>query len=167
MRAPTALAIVCLAAACSSEGQGRPADAADSATEELPVRRLEGTPEGNLTDWVADMKAGLDTVVTVAARDRAGAQRAVLDAYVNRQEWLERYYGRYGSLQEDTTSALGDAVMDAEARFHDLLTLVSAETVDTAQLTGAVAAVNAELDRVLEEAGRTEVPPVPAREGTE
>jgi hypothetical protein len=55
--------------------------------------------------------------------------------------------------------------MDAEARFHDLLTLVSAETVDSAQVAQAVTAVRVELDRVLAEAARTELRPVPPREG--
>jgi hypothetical protein len=162
MRATILLACCLAAAGCNSQTQVDQAAAASTA--EMPATRLEGTPQGGLNDWVADMKAGLDSVVAVAVRDRSGAQRAVLDVYVNRQEWLERYYGRYGSLQPDTTSTLGDAVMDAEARFHDLLTLVSAQSVDSADVASAVAAVHMELDRVLTEAGRTELRPVPSRE---
>ena len=163
MRSLFSLGLCLAAASCNTQSQVDQA-AADS-TVELPASRLEGTPEGGLAEWVADMKSGLDTVVTTAVRDRSVAQRAVLDVYVNRQEWLERYYGRYGSLQPDTTSTLGSAVMEAEARFHDLLTLVSAESVDSAQVAQAVTAVHVELDRVLAEAARTEVPPVPRRAG--
>jgi hypothetical protein len=163
MRALFSIGLCLAAASCDAQSQASQA-AAESAVE-LPVTRLEGTPDGGLTEWVADMKAGLDTVVTTAVGDHSVAQRAVLDVYVNRQEWLERYYGRYGALQADTMSTLGNAVMDAEARFHDLLTLVSAETVDSAQVAQAVTAVRVELDRVLAEAARTELRPVPPREG--
>jgi hypothetical protein len=163
MRALFALGLCLAAVSCNSQSQVDEAAAASAG--ELPATRLEGTPDGGLSEWVADMKAGLDTVVTTAVRDRSIAQRTVLDVYVNRQEWLERYYGRYGALQPDTTSTLGNAVMDAEARFHDLLTLVSAESVDSAQVAEAVTAVHVELDRVLAEAARTEVRPVPPREG--
>ncbi len=159
-----ALLAAAFAAACSGDSRPQTTPATPPAAER-PVARIDGTPEGGLVEWVADMQAGLDTVVVVAQRDRDAAQRVVLDVYVNRQEWLERYYGKYGALQADTASALGTAVMDAEARFHTLLTLVASEGADSAAIATAVSSVRAELGRVLDEAGRTAVRPVPGSEG--
>jgi hypothetical protein len=89
-----------------------------------------------------------------------------VDFYVNRQEWLEKYYGRYGMLISDTASALGAAVMDAEARYHTLIILLSDDSPAPASVDSLITRLNEQYQRVLEEASRTRVLPVP-RDTTE
>ena len=52
------------------------------------------------------------------AEDPAAAQRIVLDVYVNRQEFVEIYYGETGRVSAG--GPLGAAVMSAEKMFHDV-----------------------------------------------
>jgi len=118
-------------------------------------------PAGGLEDWIADVRRGLERLPAAAAADPAGAQHAALDLYVGRQEYIELFYGPRGRLTAGET--LGPAVERAEERFHELLLLLGgSEPPDSAQVRKAVAAVEAEYDRVLEEAVRAGVPLMPA-----
>jgi hypothetical protein len=72
---------------------------------------------------------------------------------VGRQEYIEIYYGTTGRAVKD--AALAEAVMTAEARFHDLLRTVNTPdgSVDAGALGSAAAALSGQYDRVLARAG--------------
>lgn len=93
---------------------------------------IEGTPPGGLEDWLGDIEAGLSEAESGPGADPARLQRRLLDLYVGRQEYLEMYWGPSGRLQGAGGEALGDAIVQLEAAFHELLQAVVAEPVDAA-----------------------------------
>lgn len=112
---------------------------------------IPGTPEGDLEQWVGDLLAGLDSVNSAVASDRAGAQRRVLDLYVGRQEYMEMYYGAGGRMAP--TEGLAKVVTTAETRFHELMTLTGATPpAPEAAVRGALTALRQQLEVVLMEA---------------
>ncbi|HSJ14703.1 MAG TPA: hypothetical protein VK939_09810 [Longimicrobiales bacterium] len=110
---------------------------------------LAGTPEGGLERWVGEIRAGVDSLPALAARDASAAKNIALNLYVARQEYIELYYGTTARAVSD--AELNEAVMTAEARFHDLLRVVNTPdgAIDTAALREAGAALGAEYDRVM------------------
>jgi hypothetical protein len=114
--------------------------------------RIEGTPAGGLKEWVAEIQAGLEGLSDKARADGKAAQKFAVDLYVGRQEWLERYWGTYGLLTQGVAPELGQAVMDAETRFHELLTLLTAEQREGARVDAAIAALRVQLGVVLRHA---------------
>lgn len=99
---------------------------------------IPGTPEGDLGDWVKDIRRGLDNVADLAKRDAAGAQKKTLDLYVTRQEYAEMYYGVDGRAQ--ATAELAQAIETAEERFHHLMKLLGTANPEP---TAVVAAIDA------------------------
>jgi high-affinity iron transporter len=134
---------------------------ADPAAEVLP-----GTPPGGLVDWVTDIREGLQDVPSLVARSsaadsavegRAAAESVVLDLYLGRQEYIERYYGPGGP--RDGGEALDAAVGDAESKFHEVLRLAGATPpAETASVQAAIDRLSEALDRVLDEARAAGVP---------
>jgi hypothetical protein len=123
---------------------------------------IPNTPAGGLTDWVADIREGTTGIEGMAAEDPMRAQRAALDLYVGRQEYLELYYGTYGRLAGGGVAVeLGQSIMDNEARFHELLQLLAVTPVDTAAVRAKREELHAQMDRVLEEAARVTIPLTP------
>jgi len=120
---------------------------------------VEGTPAGGLGRWIGEVRSGLDSLPELARRDPAAAKNQALLLYVTRQEYLEIYYGTTGRAVKD--AALAEAVMTAEARFHDLLRAVNtpAGGIDTFALTHAAAALGTQYDRVLQRAGALGIDP--------
>ncbi|MCI0434302.1 MAG: hypothetical protein L0271_11795 [Gemmatimonadetes bacterium] len=125
---------------------------------DVPAVPVAGTPPGGLRDWVAAIRSGTAPLADDAVHDRAAAQRAALNLYIGRQEYLELYYGTAG--REPHSETLGMAVMEAEARFHTLLQLLSVEPVDAAAVRAGVAALHDRLDAVVREADAAGVPEV-------
>ena len=123
-----------------------------------PVALIAGTPPGGLRDWVEAIRAGTASLPDVASTDRSAAQRAALDLYISRQEYLEMYYGPGG--RQPGPPALREAVLNAEARFHDLLQLLAADPVDPVAVREGMALLHAQLDKVLTEAAAAGVPAV-------
>lgn len=111
---------------------------------------IQGTPEGGALDWVADIDAGLDSVPVLLGRAPATVQSHVLDLYVSRQEYLEMYYGPNGRLE--SSPSLAEAIDGNEARFHDLMQAVSAETPDSAEVAALADSLAAQTARVREAA---------------
>jgi hypothetical protein len=153
-------------ALCACTG-GEPAqnESQSPATEEAAApsatraQRIPGTPEGGLGQWVSDIRAGLADLPRRATEDAEAAGKLTVDLYVNRQEWLERYWGTYGLLTQDVAPELGRAVMDAEARFHELMILMTgAEAPAEEKVAAALAALNTQLDQVLARASEANVP---------
>jgi len=110
---------------------------------------VSGTPAGGLGQWIAEVRAGLDTLPELAARDAAAARNEALLLYVNRQEYIEIYFGTTGRAVKD--ARLAEAVVTAEARFHELLTTVNAldRAIDVGALRAAASRLSEEYDRVL------------------
>src|SRR5688500_18403216 len=54
---------------------------------------IPGTPEGDLADWVKDIRKGIADVPALTKSNPAEAQKKALDLYVTRQEYAEMYYG--------------------------------------------------------------------------
>ncbi len=130
----------------SADSSAQPAQAASPASDTSLIR---GTPPGDLEEWVAYMRAGLDTVAREIKNDRAGAQKRVLDIYVTRQEYSEMYYGPGGRM--GPTPELAESIKTAETRFHELMTLTGATPpASEAALRTAISAVQQQLARVAE-----------------
>lgn len=123
---------------------------------------IRGTPSGGLRDWVQDIREGVGALPAEAVRDLASARKRALDLYVTRQEYIEIYYGPGGRIAPAAAAELGAAVMDAEARFHELLQLLNQSPApDSAQVAAAVERLDAELARVLAEADSAGAPESP------
>ncbi|HEX6559153.1 MAG TPA: hypothetical protein VF021_06805 [Longimicrobiales bacterium] len=101
---------------------------------------IPGTPEGDLGDWVHDIRSGIARLPALAATDAPAAQRAAIELYVSRQEYNEMYYGLEG--RNRVSDELSHAIETAEERFHTLMKLLG--TKDPAQ--SAVRAAVASLD---------------------
>jgi hypothetical protein len=162
----TRLLLICCAigsAACAGDGADSGGSAAAAETVPPAVADtglIRGTPPGGLADWVGEIEAGIGGIAERAARDRAGARKAALDLYVGRQEYLEMYYGTNGRLSLEAP-ALGEAVMAAEARFHDLMMLLNAPASDSAATVSAEAALLESYRAVRDEATEANVAPMP------
>jgi len=141
---------IALTSACeprTADGRTAATDAGSNASTDSTV--LQGTPPGDLPEWVADMRTGLDSVAKQVAGPRSAVHVGVLTLYATRQEFLEAYYGTSGRM--GPTPALAEAVMTAEARFHDLMRLTSATpAAEAAAIRAAIAAVDQQLAMVLE-----------------
>lgn len=84
---------------------------------------IPGTPDGDLADWVKDIRKGLAEVPALTKTNPAAAQKQALDLYVTRQEYLEMYYGLDGRNQ--ATPELSRAIETAEEKFHVLMQLLA------------------------------------------
>jgi hypothetical protein len=106
---------------------------------------VAGTPQGDVEEWIADVRAGMDAVLS---GDPAAVHRRVLDLYVSRQEYIEMYYGPGGRMSPP--QGLADAVKLAETRFHEVMRLTgSTPTAAKQELTKAVNELKAQYDTVL------------------
>jgi hypothetical protein len=143
----------CLAAAACDSPRGTPAIAASPDTEgstpvasptATPSGLIAGTPEGDLGDWVKEIRVGIAKVPALVESDPAAAQKAALDMYVTRQEYAEMYYGIDGRIKD--SPELSQAVETAEERFHDLMKLLATTTPkpDRVAVESAVDALDAQ-----------------------
>src|SRR5687767_13502111 len=89
--------IAATVAACDAPAQHEAvaANPAGSSSISMPNNGglIPGTPNGDLDNWIADIRTGITEVARLAATDVAAAQRKALDLYVTRQEYSEMYYG--------------------------------------------------------------------------
>ncbi len=144
--------------------RGRGAAAADAAT---PATRpalhaaaftlAQGTPPGGLRDWIRDVRRGLAPIPEQAVGDWSSAQRAALELYLTRQEYIEMYWGSDGKLTRGAT--LGPAVKEAETRFHEVLQqMLPGNVVRPAVMREGIDSLSVQYDRVIEAAERAGVP---------
>jgi hypothetical protein len=103
---------------------------------------IPGTPEGDLADWVGDIREGIAEVSRLAATDVAAAQKKALDLYVTRQEYSEMYYGVDG--RNKATAELSAAIETAEEHFHVVMKVLANPNPELAQLESAVGALDAQ-----------------------
>lgn len=140
-------AIVLLLGACDREspdrGQGAPADSAGATPTAAPAN----APVDSVIAWAEDIRAGIVPLAARVGGDAEGARQKAVELYVTRQERIEQTVGP-GTGSGD---ALEQAVHEAEARFHDLMQILSTTTPpDSASVEAAVSALDRELIRVLD-----------------
>ena len=145
------LALFC--AACSAEQPATQAADSTAASTQIAAATdstlIPNTPPGDLEDWVAYMRAGLDSVAREIKSDHAAAQKRVIDIYVTRQEYAEQYYGPGGRM--GPTPALAESIKTAEDRFHELMILTNATTAPAeSAVQTAIKDVQTQLARVAE-----------------
>jgi hypothetical protein len=126
-------------AACDAPAQQKAvaADAPTTSTISMPHNGglIPGTPEGDLADWVKDIRKGIADVPALTKTNPAEAQKKALDLYVTRQEYAEMYYGVDG--RNKASVELSEAIETAEERFHVVMQLLAQkapayDAVDTA-----------------------------------
>lgn len=158
-----ALALGAAACAEAPDSDGGAGDAAAETSREAsapatPVAgRVPGTPPGGLEEWIADIRAGLADVPGRVGSDPTGARQTVVTLYTGRQEFIELYWGI--GQRAHPPQELIDEVMEAESRFHALMTRFSEPPPpDSAAAAQAVDSILTQLDRVLETARASGVP---------
>ena len=109
---------------------------------------IPGTPEGDLGDWVKDIRRGIRTLPAMAATDAGKAQRTAIELYVTRQEYDEMYYGKQGRLH--ASPELAQAIATAEERFHELMKLLGTSKPTPEAVKSAVSALDAQQAHVAE-----------------
>jgi hypothetical protein len=136
--------IAATVAACDAPAQheAQAASSPDAPSISLPNKGglIPGTPEGDLADWVADIRAGLTEVSGLVATDVSAAQRKALDLYVTRQEYAEMYYGIDG--RNRATDELANAIETAEERFHVVMKLLANPAPALSDVQSAVTALD-------------------------
>jgi hypothetical protein len=158
--------VILVLGACSAERNPAPDTATtDSTRAATPAGIIAGTPPGGLENWVQDIRDGTATLPELAATDPAAAQKAALDLYIGRQEYIEMYWGEGGRVSAG--GPLGEAVMAAEARFHELMQALpgSGGKTDVNKVRTAVAALAAQYDAVLTAAKASNVSLTPGGAG--
>ncbi len=162
-RAPRAIALallgpaLLLSAGCRGRTTAEAEAAAPPKPASAPFTLVGGTPAGGLRDWIGDVRQGLGGIPAEAARDEASAQRAALELYLTRQEYIEMYWGVAGKLTRGTT--LGPAVKEAETRFHLVLAeLQPGKKPQPAVLEREIASLGEQYDRVIAAAEQAGVP---------
>lgn len=109
---------------------------------------IQGTPPGGLEDWLSEIEAGLPSSPGAPGEESRQVQRRLLDLYVGRQEYLEMYWGPTGRLQGEGGEALGEAILELETAFHELLQAHVREPLDTARFVSALQAAKARVAAV-------------------
>lgn len=101
------------------------------------VGQMEGTPAGGLDDWLRDIEAGLPVMGDVVSDWRA-TQRSAVQLYVERQEYIEMYWGPSGRLQGEGGAPLAASVAGLETAFHEFMQALMAQPLDTARVRSAM-----------------------------
>ena len=116
-----ALVIAAVTTGCQKQ---EPATEEAAPATAVDTTLIPNTPDGDLEQWLGDMKGALAELSKEIDTNRADAHKRVLDLYVQRQEYAEMYYGPNGRMGPEP--ALADAVKTNENRFHDLMRLTGA-----------------------------------------
>jgi hypothetical protein len=158
-----AIAATAVCLACSEPKQNDvPVVEGAAADTTGSVGLVANTPPGGLEDWARDIADGLRDLPNQAATDIPGAQRQALDLYVGRQEYIEMYWGPGRPLHPAADARLGEAVLSAEQKFHELLQMLAVQPLDTARVRSEVDSLGARLNRVVgiaKETGAVLTPP--------
>ena len=133
-------------AACDAPAQHDAIAAGANSTTSISMPNngglIPGTPEGDLADWVKDIRKGIAEVPELTKRNPAQAQKKALDLYVTRQEYAEMYYGVDG--RNKATEELSAAIEGAEARFHVVMQLLAQTAPAHAAVETAVDSLDAQ-----------------------
>jgi len=137
------LCAAALCAACNAPAQHEAVAASRSPDAGVSVPNngiIPGTPEGDLGDWVRDIREGIAKLPELAAKDAPAAQKAAIELYVTRQEYDEMYYGIEG--RNRVSDELAQAIETAEQRFHELMKLLGDKAPADAAVRASVAALD-------------------------
>ncbi len=129
-------------------GTDASARTADSEASPAGGLRVEGTPPGGLESWLSEIRSGMPTDGSAMKSQWQVLHRQLLELYVGRQEYVEMYWGPNGRLQGEGGLALGQAVLDLETAFHEVLQGIVAVPLDTTVVLSAAAKVKREADMV-------------------
>jgi hypothetical protein len=163
------LAVVLIVAACADEipedvsqqmeaARGSTEVAADTLPPQLDMDvLLQAAPPGGLTDWIRDVRVGLDSVPARAALDRGDALYAVQELYTRRLEALSIFYGAGGAV--GAGAGVTQAVEDASTQLQDLMRVLATDASDAAAIEQSVIASQNALDRVEAAAQAAGLPP--------
>ena len=138
-------------AACNAPAQKDAVASTKSAAPAVSVPNnglIPGTPAGDEGDWIAEIRGGIKSLPAMTKTDPAAAQKKALELYVTRQEYSEMYYGVNG--RNKVSVEMGNQIATAEQRFHDLLKILTAKNPNPAEVSAAVAKLDAEQKKVLE-----------------
>ena len=122
---------------------------------------VDGDGEGvSLTGWVDEIRTGIEPLAAQVETDPAQTRMDAVGLYVTRMERIEQAFGPRGRVVDN--AALGHAVNEAEARFHDLMEILSVTPPPaTADVAATVEALDSALVEVLDrgrEAGAVDGP---------
>lgn len=138
------LLLAAATAACDAPAQknaiAADADPASSISMPNDGGLIPGTPDGDLADWVEDIRDGIADVPALTKENPAEAQKKTLDLYVTRQEYAEMYYGLDG--RNKATDELSAAIETAEERFHVLMQMFAQKAPSHDAVKSAVAALD-------------------------
>jgi hypothetical protein len=138
-------------AACGG-GPDRGADTGQSALEDSVTTRAAASgpaslaPADSVIAWANAIREGIGSLPAQVGADPDGARQRAVELYVTRQERIEQAAGPGTGSPAD----LAESVHQAEARFHELMQILS-ETPppDSAAVGGAVEALDARLAEVV------------------
>ncbi|MGD8277244.1 MAG: hypothetical protein PVH00_04425 [Gemmatimonadota bacterium] len=164
------VAIGALALAGCGRGEGAEAAAsADSSVVDAGQQGgywVEGTPAGGLESWLSDIASEMPTDGSALTSQWQETHRTLLELYVGRQEFVEMYWGPHGRLQGEGGSALGQAVLDLETAFHEVLQGLVSVPLDTAAVLSAAARVKRQTAVVRDAAKESGLPLIPPADST-
>lgn len=97
---------------------------------------LQTAPPGGHSDWIRDIRMGLDTVPAMAALDRGEALYAVRELYARRFEPLHQFYGAEGVAHAG--AELAQTIDRSGAQLQDLMRRLADNAVDAAAIEESV-----------------------------
>lgn len=138
------------------------ADTAALAGDSVRVEQLLATaPPGGYADWVADIRAGLDSVTVDAAIDRGDAIHSAQELQARRYDYLVQFYGPQGvSFAGEPLAA---AVEQVGARLQELMRRLADNQADSTAIAQSVQAVKTALAEVDSQARAAGLPPTAPR----
>jgi hypothetical protein len=122
---------------------------------------LESGPAGGYIDWVAEIRAGLDSVPADAAVDRGAALHSVQELYTRRFSYLVEFYGVGGAAHAG--DALARAVDAAGARLQELMRSLADDQASREHIRAGVAAAQDALSEIETQARAAGLPPAAPR----
>jgi len=167
--AGTGLLVVAALAFARCGGEAAPET--DGSAEAVEARsgegiRVAGTPPGGLESWLADITSGMPADGSELVSSWQALHRRLLELYVGRQEYVEMYWGPNGRLQGEGGLALGQAVLDLETAYHEVLQGVVSVPLDTTAVLESAGKVKREAAAVLEAARVSGLPLAPPADST-
>ena len=135
---------------------------ADTTANAAPLEQLlESAPAGGHADWVAEIRAGLDSVPADAAVDRGDAQHSVQELYTRRFSYLVDFYGANGVAHAGP--ALASAIDAAGARLQELMRGLADDRATPDQISAGVRTAQEALTEIETQARAAGLPPAAPR----
>lgn len=138
------------------------ADTASPASDSLRVEQLLATaPPGGYADWVADIRAGLDSVTVDAAIDRGDAIHSAQELQARRYTYLVQFFGPEGASYAG--QPLASAVEQVGAQLQELMRRLADNQSDSTAIAQSVQNVKSALAEVDNQGRAAGLPPTAPR----